>query len=79
MVKHMRECIICFGEYISAPVFYPSTKNKFKVRGDTGELSDKKGSLLHSVVSKVLLNINSSRPYLETAVSFLTARVSKID
>ena len=55
------------------------TKKLFEVREDYEKLSDKKGELFHLVVVKLLFIIKRSRPHLETAVIFLTKRVSNID
>ena len=43
-----------FGEYISASVSYPSTKNLFEVREDSDQLSKKEGELFHLVVENLL-------------------------
>ena len=51
----------------------------FKVREYAKQLSEKKGELFLLVVKKLLFIMKSSRPDLETAVYFLTTRVSKSD
>ena len=77
MVKQLEEYTKMFGEYVNTPVSSSETKNLFEVREDSRQLSENKGKLLHLVVAKLLFIMKTSRPDLETAMSFLTTRVSK--
>ena len=55
----------------------PSSQNSFEVREYSEQLCEKKGDIFHLVVAKLLFIVKSSRPDLDTYVSFLTTRVSK--
>ena len=68
-----------FGEDVSTLVTYPATKKLFEVKENSKQLSEKKGELFPLVVYKLLFSMKRSRPDLDTAVGFLTTRVSKSD
>ena len=68
-----------FGEDVSTSVTCPITNKLSEVRENSEKLSDNKEELFHLVVKKLLFIMKSYRPDLETAVGFLTKRVSKID
>ena len=57
----------------------PGNQKKIEVREYYNQLSENKGEIFHSVVKKLLFVMKSSRIYLETAMIFLTTRVSKSD
>ena len=63
----------------STSVSYPATKKVFEVREYSRQLSENKGELFNSVISKFLFIMNGSRTYLEMTVIFLITRVSKVD
>ena len=57
----------------------PRKKHKIEVKEYSEQLSEKKGDLFGSLVENLMFIIKISRPYLGTAVRFLTTRVSKSD
>ena len=78
MAKQLEECIGKFDEDVSTLVTSPATKKWFEVREYSEQLSDKKVELFHLVMANLLFLMNNSRPDLDTAMSFLTKRLSNI-
>ena len=54
-------------------------QRNFEVREDAKQMSEKKGGLFHLLVEKLLFIMKGSIPYLDTAMGFLTTRLSKSD
>ena len=77
MAEQLEDCIENFGEDVSMLVTFPATNKWFKLRYGSEQL--KKVEMSRSVAGKFLFIMKRSRPDVETAVGFLTMRVSKSD
>ena len=64
---------------MSVHQYSPQKQKKIEVRQDTEQLSDNKGCVFYSAVKNILFIMKNFRPYLDTAISFLTTGLSKID
>ena len=73
------EIIDSFSEDIGGTVSTPAQKTLMEVNPLAEKLSPEKGDIFHSTVAKLLYLEKRARPDLETAVSFLTTRVSDPD
>ena len=57
----------------------PAADHLFMVREDAEELSEEKAQVFHNATAKALYVCKSSRPDIQTVVSFLTTRVRALD
>ena len=76
MKDQIREAIDMFGEPVTDIVSSPTAKHLFQVNEECELLSRSKSELFHSVTAKLLYLEKRARPDIETAVTFLTTRVS---
>ena len=67
------------GQDVDGIVTSPAQRHLKEVNPDYKPLSPDKADILHSIVAALLWIMKRSRPDLETAISFLCTRVSKID
>ena len=78
MKKHLFEAIEMFGEDLRSGVTSPAYKDIFTTYDDiSDQLGSKQSEIFHSVTAKLLYITKRARPDLETAISYLTTRVSK--
>ena len=79
MKDYPKECIKEFPDDISNVVTTPAALHLFKVDDKTNKLSVDKMEIFHRIVAKLLFACKRARPNIQTAVAFLTTRVSKSD
>ena len=79
MKDQIEEAFEMFGEKLEGSVSSPATKKLNTVDPKATQLNNKKSDIFHSVVAKLLFIVKRARPDCETAISFLTRRVSKSD
>ena len=78
MVDQIEEAINMLDEDIKRPVNSPAYTDLFQTYDDSSEqLNKDKKEKFHSIVSKLLFITKRARPDIETAISYLTTRVSK--
>lgn len=78
MDDHIKEAIEMFGEELKQNISTPAYRDLFETYDELApELSEKKRDLFHRVTAKLLFITKRSRPDIETAISYLTTRVSK--
>ena len=75
----VQEALNKFGETYDHHVSSPCANHLWDVNENAEKLSKEKSDLFHSIVAKLLYITKRSRPDIETAVAFLTTRVSKSD
>ena len=75
----VQEALNKFGETCDNHVSSPCANHLWDVNENAEKLSKEKSDLFHSIVAKLLYITKRSRPDIETAVAFLTTRVSKSD
>ena len=78
MKGQIREAIAWFGKPISEKPLTPANKNLFNSSQESPELDNKKSEVFLSIVQKLLYITKLAQPDVETPVSFLCTRVSKI-
>ena len=76
MKEQIQDAIDSFGEEITDSVTSPNPKHLFHVNEDCASLSDDLSDIFHSVTAKLLYLEKRARPDIETAVAFLTTRVT---
>ena len=74
MKDHIIEALDMFKEEVDGHVSSPTYRDLFDTYDETSPQLDKD---FHSVVAKLLFITKRARPDLETAISYLTTRVSK--
>ena len=79
MKGHIKDVIETFGECITSGVATPADRNLYVVTENADQLNEEKSVIFHSVVAKLLHISKRARPDIETAVAFLSTRVSKSD
>ena len=79
MKDQLLEVIEIFGGDITGTVKTPAQHNIFYVNENSIKLIGKQCEVFHSVTQNILYITKKARPDLETAVAFLTTRVSKSD
>jgi hypothetical protein len=79
MTPQIKDAIDSFGEIISRKAATPATRDLHVVREDAKTLDDKRREIFHSVTMKLMYIAKRARPDIETAVGFLSTRVSKSD
>ncbi len=77
MSDQVQEAIEMFSEEIHSFATTPAGRNLFNVNEEVELLNTKDTERFHSVTAKLLFIAKRSRPNIETAVAFLTTRVSK--
>jgi len=75
----VQEALNKFGETYGHHVSSPCANRLWDVNENAKKLSKERSDLFHSIVAKLLYITKRSRPDTETAVAFLTTRVSKSD
>ena len=68
---HVDEALEDFVETLKGNVVNPETSKLFTITSESKELDDEKKEHYHFITAKILWVMKRSRPYLETAVSFL--------
>ena len=79
MKKHVLKAINSFHDDITRDAATPATSYLFSVRESSPKLSEEKADNFHSVVAMLLFISRRSRLDIQTAVGFLTTRVSGPD
>ncbi len=79
MKKHILKAINSFHDDITRNASTPATSHLFGVRESSPQLSDEKADNFHSVVASLLFVSRRCRLDIQTAVGFLTTRVSGPD
>ena len=79
MKKHVKKAIDLFEEEITKTAATPARHYLFEVREEAEPLPEKKAENFHSVVALLLFVSRRCRLDVQTAVGFLTTRVSKPD
>jgi len=77
--KQIEEVLARFGPFETHKFNSSCTNHLWNVNENAEKLDKEKADLFHSVVAKLLYITKRSRPDIETAVAFLTTRVSKSD
>ena len=79
MPKHIKSILGAAAENMDGIAETPEANNMFTVReyGDT--LTGMQADLFRTLVAKILFLLFRSRPYLNTTLAFLTARVHNPD
>jgi hypothetical protein len=77
--QQVEEVLKDFGPTGTRYVSSPCASHLWKTRDDAKMLSEQQAEKFHSTVAKLLYITKRSRPDIETAVAFLTTRVSKSD
>ena len=77
MEDQLMEVLEMFGEKVDDTVSTPADKNLFTTYDNSGQLSNEKSEVFHSVTAKLLFIMKRARPDIETSVSYLMTRVSK--
>ena len=77
--KQIEEVLTHFGPFETHKFNSPCANHLWHVNENAEKLSKEKSDLFHSIVAKLLYITKRSRPDIETAVAFLTTRVSKSD
>ena len=76
MREQIKEILKDFSEDLGASVGTPAARHLMDVNDNAELLSTRKRELFHSTVAKLLYLEKRARPDIETAVAFLTTRVS---
>jgi hypothetical protein len=79
MHDYIKECIDEFPEEIKSSSNSPAAAHLFDVNDDCNKLSKEQSEIFHKIVAKLLFLCKRARPDIQTAVAFLTTRVSKSD
>ena len=79
MRDQIQEIIADYGEEIDSVVSTPAARHLMMVDDKVEKLSTKMHERFHSLTAKLLYLEKRARPDIETAVAFLTTRVSKPD
>ena len=79
MKNQIQEAIHDFGEVISRKAATPATRDLHVIREDAEQLDERRSEIFHSVTMKLMYIGKRARPDIETAVGFLSTRVSKSD
>ena len=78
MIKEIKKLIDNFSKDVKSTVTSPVRKDLFKIKEGKGwELSQERKEEFHSTVAKSIYIEKRARPDIETAVSFLSTRVTK--
>ena len=67
------------GEHVDKSILTPATGNLFKVNMSAAELDVQKSKLFHTNTAKLLYIMKRARPDIDTSVSYLMQRVTKVD
>jgi len=79
MRDQIEESIKVFGEDVDDTVASPANKNLFMTyNGESDELGKDRSEIFHSVTAKLLFIMKRARPDIETTISYLMTRVSKV-
>ena len=79
MRDQIEESIKVFGEDVDDTVASPTNKNLFTTcDGESDELGKDRSEIFHSVTAKLLFIMKRARPDIETTISYLMTRVSKV-
>ena len=79
MKDQIEEAFQMFGEELDATVTSPANKNLFTTYdGESNELNKLRSEIFNSVTAKLLFIMKRGRPDIETTVSYLMTRVSKV-
>ena len=76
-IDYIKETINLFGENVSSHAVAPAKSFLFETNEEAEKLSEPKRQIFHSCTAKLLYISKRSRPDIQTAVSYLTTRVSK--
>ena len=76
MKEQICEAIEAFGDEITGTVTSPTARHLFEVNDDNPLLSTSQADIFHSVTAKLLYLQKRARPDIETAVAYLTTRVT---
>ena len=79
MIDYLKECINEFPEDVKKTVTSPATAHLFDVRDNAQALDSNSMEIFHKIVAKLLFACKRARPDIQTAVAFLTTRVTKSD
>jgi hypothetical protein len=79
MHDYIGECIDDFPDNISKSSSTPAAAHLFDVNDECEKLDEEKSEIFHKIVAKLLFACKRARPDIQTAVAFLTTRVSKSD
>ena len=78
MEDHIDGAIEMFGEELRSEINSPAYRDLFITYDEkSNELDQEKSEIFHRVVAKLLFIAKRARPDIETAMSYLTTRVSK--
>jgi hypothetical protein len=75
MCKYLSNVIADFSEEITGVPATPAADHLFKVREDDKKLSKEQADAFHHTVNQLMFAANRACQDIQTAVSFLTARV----
>ena len=79
MRDQIEESIKVFGEDVDDTVASPANKNLFTTyNAESDELGKDRSEIFHSVTAKLLFIMKRARPDIETTISYLMTRVSKV-
>ena len=79
MTPQIKKAIESFGEVINRKAATPATRDLHVVRENAQQLDEKRSDIFHSVTMKLMYIAKRTRPDIETAIGFLSTRVSKSD
>ena len=79
MTPQIKDAIESFGEIISKKAVTLATRDLHLIREEAEELDTKRSDIFHSVTMKLMYIAKRARPDIETAIGFLSTRVSKSD
>ena len=79
MHDYLKECIAEFPEDVSKSTTSPASSHLFEVNDESKALDPSKMETFHKIVAKLLFACKRARPDIQTAVAFLTTRVTKSD
>jgi hypothetical protein len=79
MHDYIKECINDFPEEITKSANTPAASHLFDVNEECAKLDEKQSEIFHKIVAKLLFACKRARPDIQTAVAFLTTRVTKSD
>ena len=78
MIDQIKEAIEMVGKEIKDNITCPAYRDLFEsYKGKSPVLSKEKSEKFHSIVAKLLFITKRTQPDIETAISYLTTRVSK--
>ena len=77
MKESIKDAIQSFEEEIHGTVTSPTPRHLFQINDSSPKLNNRQAEIFHSVTAKLLYLEKRARPDIETAVAFLTTRVSE--